>query len=97
LPVNKTYHVSELTGGYHVYGADTYARHKHIKIIELPGLTSNHDSDRESAGEEKEASLRRWKHDVVDLSVTDFAMDPFQDLLVLLSESPPECVSLLSY
>jgi hypothetical protein len=98
LPLYKSYNAYALAGGYFAYGAYRYVSDiKYIGIMELPAFTSNRDLDHESTGEDKEASLSRWTHDVADLSVLNFAMDPFQDLLVLLAVSPLGWVLLLSY
>lgn len=95
LPVNKMYDLSMMAGGYFAGGYHASLKYdlqiNYIDIIELPGLTSNGDLDRETGAEDKEVSLSRWTHDIAGggLYVIDFTMDPFQDLLVLEAVSPP--------
>jgi len=49
-----------------------------ISIVELPNATPDPGP----------ASRRTWIHEIPDISFVDFTMDPSQDLLVLLANSP---------
>jgi hypothetical protein len=71
--------IYEFIGGF--YG-NAMAASTMISFVELPDVTADPGS----------VSRRTWFHNMPGISFVDFTMDPSQDLLVLLANSPAEYV-----
>ena len=82
IPSNWTFEFANGVFGYAAFGHPD-APPQSLNFFEPPSADSPSDQ-----------VIRAWTHDIDNLPVVDFVMDPANDLLVLLVEFSRECVPL---
>lgn len=84
LRLPPTGSVYEFVGGLYGNGREDDSRlTASISFLELPSLDN-------TTSEPKPQDLKMWTHNMDDVTIIDFTMDPSQDLLVLVAQAAAE-------